>query len=216
MTVVKPLAVAAHPGNAVTAGQPAGGGAPFQASVQGFGPGAGPNDAQEPAAAPWNQCTEGDKCAHGELGTESPPDQVPTADAGRQESGWAADPGSAGEVTAAPDQAPSGSAETIGCGQLEGHGPVSDGEAPPAPSGNGVAPDQAQAVRRPPSNGAGADAAAAASGSRDVGHRVDARAGNKQGGRADALGQRSQAPDGAQAGARASGGEDARPAPSTG
>ena len=214
MTVVKPLAVAAHQGNAVTAGQPAGGAAPFQASVQEFGPGAGPGDAQGPAAAPWDQYAEGDNHAEGGLATEGALVQARTADAEQQESGWAAHPGCAGEVTV---QVRPGSAEREGCGLLEGpSSPICGGEAPPAPSGNGVVPDQAQAVRRPPSNGAGGDAAAAASGFRGVEHRDDARADNGQGALADAPGQRSQAHDGAQAVARTRDADDARRAPSTG
>ena len=216
MTVVKPLAVAAHPGSAVTAGQPAGGAAPFQASFQDCGPGTGPGDSEGPATAPWDQCAEGAGRAEGVLGTGGPPVQAPIADAARQESRWSADPGSAGEVTAAPEQAPSGSAEGAGCGPLESPSPFVDGEALPAPSGNGVAPDQAQALRRPPSNNTGADASAAASGLSNMGHRGGAHAGDGQGGRADAPGQRSQAPDGAQAGVRAEDVDDARPAPSTG
>ena len=213
MTVVKPLAVAAHPGNAGTAGQPAGGAAPSQAYVQGFGLGVEPGDTQGPAAAPCDQCTDGDDRGQGDLGTAHPPVQAPMADAERQESSWAADPVSAGEVSA---QARPGSADWEGCGLLEGASPVSGGGAPPAPSGNGVAPDQAQAVRRPPSNGAGAGAAAAASGLSNVEHREGAHTADGQGNRADAPGQRSQALDGAQAVARASGADDARPAPSTG
>ena len=217
MTVVKPLAVAASASNPLAAGQPAGGAAPSPASVQGLGLGAGPADVHGAAAAdaPRDQCAEGEP---GNLGTQGTPGQAPTADVEWQERSRAADADAAGEVTAAPDQAQPGPADTDGRGVvlMGGPKPVPLCGAPPASSGNGVAPNQAQAVCRPPSNGAGPDAAAAVGDLRNQERREGAHAGDGQGCRADQPEQRSQAPDEAQASARERGAHDARAVPRSG